>query len=191
LDTESEVRHEDPHVVVIDMVTAIRTGGPTSWGGDIVRPGRTERDPRGAPGRRGRVIGSLVTVTAALLILTSDVSGHAVPIAMAPGENAVLPDAPDEVVIRFSERVEGRASSLTVVDAYGRRVDRGDATVDPSDAWRYRVTLPRLAAGPYTVAWRVLSADDGHLTEGARVFAVRSALGGAPRSGLPAGGARG
>jgi copper transport protein len=91
---------------------------------------------------------------------------------MDPPPNARLDDAPREAVIRFSERVEPRPSTLEVLDARGQRVDRGDARVDPADPWRYRVTLAPLTPGAFTVAWRVLSADDGHVTHGAHVFTV-------------------
>ena len=44
--------------------------------------------------------------------------------------------------------------------------------LSPADPWLYRVTLPPVEAGVYTVSWRVMSADDGHVTEGAYVFVV-------------------
>ena len=91
---------------------------------------------------------------------------------MDPPPNAVLAETPREVVIRFSERVEARVSTLEVLDTLGQRVDRGDATVDPGNPWRYRVALPPLSPGAYTVSWRVLSADDGHVTHGAHVFTI-------------------
>jgi copper transport protein len=100
------------------------------------------------------------------------VSGHAVPTSSDPAPNATLSEAPHEIVIRFSERVDARASTLEVLDAHGQRVDHGDAAVDPGDPWRYRVGVHGVVDGVYTVAWRVLSADDGHVTDGAHVFAV-------------------
>jgi copper transport protein len=99
-------------------------------------------------------------------------AAHAVPVMTIPAASAVVAEAPREVVIRFSERVDPRASTLEVLDARGQRVDRGDAVVDLRDPWRYQVSLPPLAPGPYTVSWRVLSADDGHVTDGAHVFDV-------------------
>jgi copper transport protein len=91
---------------------------------------------------------------------------------MDPAPNAVLAEAPREVTIRFSERVEARVSTLEVLDTRGQRVDRGDAAVDPGNPWRYRVAVSPLSPGAYTVSWRVLSADDGHVTHGAHVFTV-------------------
>ncbi len=114
----------------------------------------------------------------ALLALSSPIASprvvlaHAVPVAIEPGANAVLDEAPREVAIRYSERVEPRASSLQVLDPRGRRVDAGDARVDPGDPWRLRVGTPALEPGTYTVSWRVLSADDGHLTDGAHAFVI-------------------
>jgi copper transport protein len=110
-----------------------------------------------------------------LLVLLSSPSGvfaHAVPRATQPAANAVLHEAPREIAVRFSERVDARASSLQVFDAHGTRVDDGKASVTPGDPWLYRLALPPLGAGVYTVSWRVMSADDGHVTDGAYVFAV-------------------
>ena len=73
---------------------------------------------------------------------------HAVPATMDPAPNARLDVSPREVVIRFTERVEARPSTLEVLDAGGRRVDLGGAAVDPADPWRYRVGLPSLPAAP-------------------------------------------
>jgi copper transport protein len=83
-----------------------------------------------------------------------------------------LHEAPQEIAIRFSERVEARTSSLQVVDAHGTRIDDGKTAVTPGDPWLYRLALPAMGAGVYTVSWRVMSADDGHVTDGAYVFVV-------------------
>ena len=114
---------------------------------------------------------------AALVLLGSvlparPAGAHAVPAAMDPAPNVRLDASPPEVVIRFTERVEAHPSTLEVLDARGQRVDGGGAAVDPGDPWRYRVALPSLPSGAYTVSWRVLSADDGHVTSGAHVFTI-------------------
>lgn len=119
-----------------------------------------------------------VVVAVAWTMPVTPAEAHAVPAAMEPPPNARLDRSPGDVVIRFTERVEARPSSLEVLDARGQRVDRGGAAVVPGDPWRYRVALPALPDGAYTVAWRVLSADDGHVTSGAHVFTVGAA--GAP-----------
>jgi copper transport protein len=122
------------------------------------------------------IIGGIVS-----LLGPSSVYAHAVPRTTLPAANAVLQEAPHEIAIRFSERVEPRGGALWVFDAHGTRLDDGTAAVVPSDPWLYRVTLPPVEAGVYTVSWRVMSADDGHVTEGAYVFVV----GGTEISGSP------
>ena len=95
------------------------------------------------------------------------------PAAMDPAPDARLDAAPPAVVIRFTERVEPRASSLEVLDAQGR-------TREPGRGRRRSRPIPGatgsplgpLPPGAYTVSWRVLSADDGHVTSGAHVFTV-------------------
>src|SRR5262249_38979251 len=89
---------------------------------------------------------------------------HAVPVTSSPAPNAMLSEGPREITVRFSERVEPRASSLQVFDARGSRIDAGHAVVDTADPWLYRVTLQPLVAGVHTISWRVMSADDGHVT---------------------------
>jgi copper transport protein len=128
----------------------------------------------------GRLLLFLVGCIVSLLE-PSSVLAHAVPRTTLPAANAVLQEAPHEITIRFSERVEPRASSLGVFDAHSARLDDGTAAVVPGDPWLYRVTLPPVEAGVYTVSWRVMSADDGHVTEGAYVFVV----GGTATSGPP------
>ena len=82
--------------------------------------------------------------------------------------------------MRFSERVEARASALHVLNAHGQHIDDGHAAVDRENPWLYRVGLRSDEGGTYTVSWRVMSADDGHVTEGAYVFVVGESM--APRA---------
>ena len=148
--------------------------------------GLVTRPPADAPARISSLAGRRPTVvwpavwrclTAASILLclalpASRAEAHAVPAAMDPAPDARLDAAPPAVVIRFTERVEPHTSSLEVLDAKGARVSRGEGAVDPADPWRYRVPLGPLPPGAYTVSWRVLSADDGHVTSGAHVFTV-------------------
>ena len=74
------------------------------------------------------IVGGIV-----LLPEPSSVWAHAVPRTMLPAANAVLREAPRDITIRFSERVEARASSLQAFDAQGTRLDDGTAAVAPDD----------------------------------------------------------
>jgi methionine-rich copper-binding protein CopC len=80
---------------------------------------------------------------------------HAVPVTSAPAPNAILSEGPREITVRFSERVEARASSLQVFDAHGRPIEAGNAVVDAADPWLYRVTLqPVVGGGVYRLVAR-------------------------------------
>jgi putative copper export protein len=84
----------------------------------------------------------------------------------------VLSKAPAEVQIRFSERVEPRASGIIVLAPDGSRADISNSGPDPADPRVYRVGLKDEGPGSYTVSWEVISSDDGHFTKGAYVFSV-------------------
>ena len=104
---------------------------------------------------------------------------HATPLQYVPAASAVLSKAPAEVQIHFSERIEPRASSITVLGPDGSRADLSDSAPDPGDPRVYRVGVKDSGAGSYTVSWEVISSDDGHFTKGAYVFSVGNASPGA------------
>lgn len=104
---------------------------------------------------------------------------HAALVASAPARRATLADPPARVELTFSERLEPAYARLTVEDAGGARVDRGDAAVARDDARRLGVTLGPLGPGTYRVRYRVLSVD-GHVVEASFPFTVRERPG--PRS---------
>jgi hypothetical protein len=80
--------------------------------------------------------------------------------------------APASVRIWFDGALEPVFSTLRVEDDNQRRVDRGDARVDPADNTVLEVSLPPLSAGKYRVLWSVV-ARDGHRTEGHFTFQVK------------------
>ncbi len=74
--------------------------------------GRVARGRRFTSGVRA----STSALAVALLLAAPRLAfAHAVPVAMVPEANAVVGESPREITIRFSERVEPRASSLQVV----------------------------------------------------------------------------
>ena len=89
-----------------------------------------------------------------------------------PRVGSVVKAAPAEVRLWFTEEVEAAFSTVKVLDAGGRRVDKADARVDPGAPNVLRVSLPPLPAGAYTVQWRVVSVDT-HVTSGNFAFQVR------------------
>jgi len=89
-----------------------------------------------------------------------------------PAGGASLDRAPRQVVLTFTERPEPRLSTVHVLDTGGRRVEAGGATPVDGNPLQLRVPLGDLADGTYTVSWRTVSRDDGHVTAGAFAFGV-------------------
>lgn len=97
---------------------------------------------------------------------------HATPVAYEPDPAVTQERMPERVRIRFSERVEPKASGIIVYAPDGSRADAGDAAADPADARVFDVPVADRGEGTYTVSWQVVSADDGHFTKGAFGFSV-------------------
>lgn len=95
-------------------------------------------------------------------------AAHAFLVSAQPASGAVLVRAPTAEVLRYSEGVDGRLSNFTVYD--GTR----DTVSGPAAVAGRSVVMPlsRLSPGTYTVSWSVVSADDGHHTDGSFVFTV-------------------
>src|SRR5581483_4147956 len=89
-----------------------------------------------------------------------------------PPADAVLDTSPPRLTLRFSEPLDPRFSEIQVLDAAGRRLDRGGASLDPADPLALTLPLDRLPDGIYTVGWKALSAVDGHVTRGGFAFTV-------------------
>jgi len=105
-------------------------------------------------------------------ILPESAFAHATPLQYFPSASSVLSQTPSEIQIHFSERVEPRVSSITVLGPDGSRADLANSAPDPADPRIYRVGLKDHGTGTYTVSWQVISADDGHFAKGAYVFSV-------------------
>ena len=89
-----------------------------------------------------------------------------------PGVGSTVTPAPREVVIFFTEALEGKFSSIVVRDAKGAAVQDGVAGLDPGNRAQLRIKLKPLPPGTYKVFWRILSVDT-HRSQGAFSFRVR------------------
>lgn len=113
-----------------------------------------------------------VVFAAALLLAWSGVAwGHAHPEQMTPAANAVVTQAPEQVVIRFSEDLEGAFSSIKVSNAQGESVTAGASRVEANKPKVMMAPLQALQTGTYTVHWHAV-ARDGHTTDGSYTFQV-------------------
>src|SRR5439155_4796079 len=85
-------------------------------------------------------------------------------------------DSPGQLQVSFTEAVEPQFSELQVLDVSRKRVDLGDSHAAAGDGKALVVSVPQIQDGTYLVAWRALSAVDGHVTRG--VFPVVVGAGG-------------
>jgi copper transport protein len=80
-----------------------------------------------------------------------------------PPPGTQLDQSPTQLRLTFSEAVDGSFSRVQLLNTRGDAVDRGDSHVAPGDPLSLIVAVPdQLPDGVYTVAWRTLSAVDGH-----------------------------
>ncbi|MEV6690449.1 copper resistance protein CopC [Micromonospora sp. NPDC051196] len=125
--------------------------------------------PRRRFARLTAAAGLLVTVVALLLAPASPAAAHAVLSSSSPAASSVVPNAPTEVVLTFSEPVRKVPDKIRVIAPDGSRVDRGEPTFADSV-----VNIPvdiSAGNGTYLVTYRVISADS-HPVSGAFTYSV-------------------
>lgn len=100
------------------------------------------------------------------------VSAHATLIRADPAPNALVLTAPTQVTLTFDEPIDLTFSTIEVFDQAQARFDSARVASLPGDPKQIYVPLKAMADGTYTVAWKVLSAADGHITRGNFAFSV-------------------
>ena len=80
-------------------------------------------------GRRPLIL-AVLALTLALLALAPPASAHAEVLTSDPAQGARLDTAPAQVVLHLSEPIEPSATTVTVVDLQGQRVDRDDLRIE-------------------------------------------------------------
>ena len=88
-----------------------------------------------------------------------------------PRVGSTVRSSPAQVKLWFTESLEPTFCSVQVVNEAGKRIDKDDSQVDPSNLALLRISLPSLTLGTYKVIWRVLSVD-GHVTDGDFTFRI-------------------
>ncbi len=114
----------------------------------------------------------MVACVALLLVVSASTAfAHSYPKTMDPAPNGRLDATPAHVGMTFDSPVASQGTSIVVLDATGNpiptRVDAVDGNTRASVS-----TAGDLEAGPYTVAWTSVSADDGHAAQGFYTFVV-------------------
>jgi copper transport protein len=123
--------------------------------------------PRGwfAPSLRS---GVLVGIVAALGFPASAFA-HANLDGTSPKYRQRLQSAPRAVVLHFDQSVQAEPNAIEVKNQFGKTL----SATATAHGQTVRVPLKRLARGPYTVRWHVLS-EDGHVVSGVFTFGVRA-----------------
>jgi copper transport protein len=107
-----------------------------------------------------------------LVVAGTPAGAHALLRGSDPAAGSTVDQAPRRVVLSFTERPEEELSSIRVLDTAGQPVERGQSGPVEGEPLKFAVELGDLAEGTYTVSWRVVSKDDGHLTAGSFAFGV-------------------
>lgn len=97
------------------------------------------------------------------------VNAHGYVARSEPAASETLEQPPEVIRVWFTQQLEGKVSTLELVDAAGQPVP-GELQVNEAEAM-LALRVPALAPGAYTVYWRVL-ATDTHVTEGSFGFTV-------------------
>jgi methionine-rich copper-binding protein CopC len=105
------------------------------------------------------------------------VAAHAAFVRSEPPPGATLAQAPSAIHIWFAEPLETTFTGADLLDARGTAEPGTSVSIAPDDRQQLILTLPpHLPDGAYTVAWRTLSAADGHTWQG--YFGFRVGTGG-------------
>ncbi len=115
---------------------------------------------------------ALVLALSAIAVGSASVSAHALLASSDPAANTVVPTAPTVVTLTFTEPPDARLSSIQVLDAAGVSQTSGPAVAGAPGSNTLAVPVDSLEDGVYTVAWRTVSAADGHAIAGSFAFSV-------------------
>jgi methionine-rich copper-binding protein CopC len=106
--------------------------------------------------------------TVALLLAAGSVQAHAHLKQSTPAEGAVVTEAPAAIELTFSE-----SARVTLVSIQkGQEPKQTLIAPTGAAAEHISVSVPKLVPESYTLSWRVVSEDDGHIMSGELHFKV-------------------
>ena len=108
-----------------------------------------------------------------MAISPASAAAHAGLLNSDPTAGAKLGATPDAVRLSFSEQPEASLSEIRVLGPGGAPQQLGRPRSPSGDPLILEVPVRRLGKGIYTVSWTVLSAVDGHTSDGTFAFGVR------------------
>lgn len=122
--------------------------------------------------RMGKALApSLVPACLAVLALAGTAQAHAWIDTTTPADGAVLTEPPAQVRVQYTEPMEPRVTTLTLLDGRGKPVAGTRQTPEGDRNLALVLHLPELAGGKYTVKATTLG-KDGHPTEETISFTV-------------------
>ena len=121
---------------------------------------------------KNRILKTAALMCLVSFLMQSRAMAHAFLDRAEPRVGSVVPAAPKEVKIWFTQEPEHAFSSIQVFDANGKQIDKADTRTDPNDDKVLIVSLPDVGPGTYRVVWHVLSID-AHRTQGEFKFTVK------------------
>jgi copper transport protein len=141
-----------------------------------------------------RAVIAVGAALAFLVLTTSAASAHALLQSAEPAPNSAVNVSPSTITLTFTEAPDPKLSSVQVLDSSGVSVATGRAEAVAGHADELGIPIRSLSDGVYTVAWRTVSAEDGHIAAGSYAFSVGSpppanSAGAAPASSNVASGA--
>lgn len=107
-----------------------------------------------------------------MVVLAEPASAHADFVSAVPRAGSGIPQAPGDVVLRFSEPLIPELSDVRVEDSAGAEVTDGPTRPVPGDDRAMQRSLGLLEPGQYTVRWTTTSPLDGHTLRGSYMFGI-------------------
>jgi copper transport protein len=120
------------------------------------------------------VVVAVLCAWVVVLLLPGLATAHARLTASSPAAGSALAAMPESIELVFNEAFDLGLSDFQLTNAEGERLPVGAVIPDPSDPARLTIPIEVADAAPgvYTLVWRVLSAVDGHVTNGSVPFSV-------------------
>ena len=126
---------------------------------------------RAVPTPWRRLAAAVALALLGILLLPPHASAHAYLVVSSPRTGQRLATAPAGLQLLFTQPVALAHTGVQVFNDRFELVPGTVARVSPSGT-SIAVGLPALAGGDYAALWTVISADDGHLTDGTIAFSV-------------------
>lgn len=113
---------------------------------------------------------SLAAIATTLFLTAGPAAAHASLTGSDPVDGETLAEAPEEMVLEFSEQLDAPSTQVALVAPDGEVVSLPDPVIE-GDTLTQTGVFP--AVGEYTFSYRIVSLD-GHPVEGSIVFTVES-----------------